>query len=625
MLSKSRYSNSESLLNMDENDIKIMELNYNKNYETHSKNFEESIVDEDSNNLVANYVMNNESGSRNSIYKFIYNLNKLVSITNLHNKNLMYGMGVIYKDNKIYAEIDHRTIGNRNNLLESINSLCKEIESLDIDSLDDSHREELNNIYNDLHELHLISNAEHNNGKLVYNLEIMFQTHNALASKIGMEEFNIDDDFSGSPNELFIPELVHLDSSNALGVIKNGNISSESKGFVIKGIESHIKNSENKYLDKDVYNLIINTNKYIEQQGKMIKEMQTHKGNQLFILNFVSLTSNINDLVATATCNDRIYSSDLNNNIPISTIEFDSILDGRINYVIYTNFNSALSSIAASHPEIYNSKAKFSKDASFYWNDSVTYVLSDASLINMFNDKSNINSKLNVSSRLIADSNLESREVLKFSFDLDYQYHNYQSPGSINTKKANDITYNYSKLNNKIIPRNIQSIEEYQSITFSEALNEVINYNPNISNQVSENSVIKSDEILKNAEKYDNDNKNSMNEEYKKQMETAIKKFGIYTLGTYYKLAKMAGRENQVTFNTYMTQFKSNMLHVSSYMSNGEKILGKSFLVVAIKPNINNVNAIHNIGITNNNINKPNKQYKLLYKKNTIKSTPKHN
>ena len=68
-------------------------------------------------------------------------------------------------------------------------------------------------------------------------------------------------------------------------------------------------------------------------------------------------------------------------------------------------------------------------------------------------------------------------------------------------------------------------------------------------------------------------------------METAIKKFSIYSLGTYYKLVKMAGRENQVTFNTYISQFNSNMLHVSSYTSNGEKLLGKSISVVNIKSN----------------------------------------
>jgi len=52
----------------------------------------------------------------------------LVSIVNQNkNNNLIYEMGVTYKDNKIYLEIDHRTIGNGNNFnnfLESINSLC---------------------------------------------------------------------------------------------------------------------------------------------------------------------------------------------------------------------------------------------------------------------------------------------------------------------------------------------------------------------------------------------------------------------------------------------------------------------------------------------------------------------
>ncbi|KAL6612728.1 hypothetical protein LY90DRAFT_500732 [Neocallimastix californiae] len=186
----------------------------------------------------------------------------------------MYGTGVIYKDNKIYKEIDHRTIGNENNLLESINSLCQEKESLDTDSLDDYYKNELNNVYNDLHELILAGNTEYSNGKSIPNLEVVLETHNTLASKIGQEEFNIDD-FSSFINKISVPEFEHINKSNALDIIKSEKFLQR----VIKGVESRIKNSENKYLDKNVYNFIINTNKYIEQQGT-IKEMQTHKGNK---------------------------------------------------------------------------------------------------------------------------------------------------------------------------------------------------------------------------------------------------------------------------------------------------------------------------------------------------------
>ncbi|ORX94677.1 hypothetical protein LY90DRAFT_520381, partial [Neocallimastix californiae] len=128
--------------------------------------------------------MYDESESRNSRYKLIHNLNKLISIVNQNNNNLIYGMGVTYKDNKIYSEIDHRTIGNGNNLIESINSLCQEIESLDTDSLDDYYKNELNNVYNDLHELILTGNTEYSNGKSIPNLEVILKTHNTLASKI---------------------------------------------------------------------------------------------------------------------------------------------------------------------------------------------------------------------------------------------------------------------------------------------------------------------------------------------------------------------------------------------------------------------------------------------------------
>ncbi|KAG4098338.1 hypothetical protein H8356DRAFT_1672841, partial [Neocallimastix lanati (nom. inval.)] len=115
--------------------------------------------------------MFDESESMNSS---IVNQNK--------NNNLIYEMGVTYKDNKIYLEIDHRTI-----------VYVQEIESLDTDSLDDYYNNELNNV-----------NTLHSNGKSIPNLEVILKTHDTLASKIGGEEFNMDD-FSGSISKISVP------------------------------------------------------------------------------------------------------------------------------------------------------------------------------------------------------------------------------------------------------------------------------------------------------------------------------------------------------------------------------------------------------------------------------------
>lgn len=45
----------------------------------------------------------------------IINLNKLLSIVNINNGNLMYSLGVMFEDGKISSEIDYSCIGEGNN------------------------------------------------------------------------------------------------------------------------------------------------------------------------------------------------------------------------------------------------------------------------------------------------------------------------------------------------------------------------------------------------------------------------------------------------------------------------------------------------------------------------------
>ncbi|ORY10297.1 hypothetical protein LY90DRAFT_678010 [Neocallimastix californiae] len=56
---------------------------------------------------------------------------------------------------------------------------------------------------------------------------------------------------------------------------------------------------------------------------------------------------------------------------------------------------------------------------------------------------------------------------------------------SINLVNSNSISQNYNKLSHKL-PRNIQSIEDFQNESFSKAIDKVASYIPTITSKLSE-------------------------------------------------------------------------------------------------------------------------------------------
>ena len=448
MLSSSKYNNDLNVKNINSNDIEKLEKYFNRDYSLHKDKFN-IIRDNKGNEMVYTLKYTKDLNSKYYRKNIIINLNKLLSIVNINNGNLIYGLGVMFEDGKISSEIDYRSIGEGNNLNEALNSLCELTETLDISSLSEDHKNELRKIYENFHDMMSIVNEEYYKGKISDNSHAIYKLHNSLAILFDEDTFVIDD-INNSLNKIVDPDLEPLEGKNAIDVIKDNNISPESKELIFKGVESQIKNSKNKYLNKNTYKFITDTKKHIDQQGIKIKELRSYAGNELYILSIVSLSSNYNDLVATAICYDRILSSDINNNIPISTLEFDKELDNRVRYLITNKLNSVISSTAKNNPKIYNINSKFTKEDKFSWGDSIVYALSESSLINMFYDKSNIKSKSDVLSHLIKDSNIESYDSLGYSVELNYQYANYQSPGSINSKDANAVTHNYNKLHDKL-------------------------------------------------------------------------------------------------------------------------------------------------------------------------------
>ncbi|KAG4092743.1 hypothetical protein H8356DRAFT_1294369 [Neocallimastix lanati (nom. inval.)] len=562
MLSSSKYNNDLNVKNINSNDIEKLEKYFNRDYSLHKDKFN-IIRDNKGNEMVYTLKYTKDLNSKYYRKNIIINLNKLLSIVNINNGNLIYGLGVMFEDGKISSEIDYRSIGEGNNLNEALNSLCELTETLDISSLSEDHKNELRKIYENFHDMMSIVNEEYYKGKISDNSHAIYKLHNSLAILFDEDTFVIDD-INNSLNKIVDPDLEPLEGKNAI------------------------------------------------DQGIKIKELRSYAGNELYILSIVSLSSNYNDLVATAICYDRILSSDINNNIPISTLEFDKELDNRVRYLITNKLNSVISSTAKNNPKIYNINSKFTKEDKFSWGDSIVYALSESSLINMFYDKSNIKSKSDVLSHLIKDSNIESYDSLGYSVELNYQYANYQSPGSINSKDANAVTHNYNKLHDKLI-KNIQPLDEFQNEIFSEAIDEVMKYNPNIESKITENANIKIEVVFNEISEYDDKIKESITDDTKKHIETTINKFTIYVVGSYYKFAKMLGRENQVTIDDYKSYFNNNIKYVSNYITKNNINLNNKPLVISIKPNMNNINSIHNYCISKNNILNHSKKHKAIF------------
>ena len=122
--------------------------------------------------------------------------------------------------------------------------------------------------------------------------------------------------------------------------------------FLLK-IKNEIKNINGNTLNTNLYDTVNSIKSIIEDKAKQINELSTHEGQEIFVSNFVGLSSCYNDLIATAICNDKIFSEDTYNDIPISSIEFDNELNNRINYIMNSKVHDDVNSIAKENPDKY--------------------------------------------------------------------------------------------------------------------------------------------------------------------------------------------------------------------------------------------------------------------------------
>ncbi|KAG4081964.1 hypothetical protein H8356DRAFT_1755004, partial [Neocallimastix lanati (nom. inval.)] len=106
-------------------------------------------------------------------------------------------------------------------------------------------------------------------------------------------------------------------------------------------------------------------------------------------------------------------------------------------------------------------------------------------------------------------------------------------------------------------------------------------------------------------------NSNQLTDDIKSKIDDAANKFSTDIQVTSYKLAKMAGRENQSTFSTFTNEFSSVANYVSGYLKNNVQYSNNGRNVPQFKYNQNVLNVVHNHNLNNYNINKNIKELRI--------------
>jgi len=411
-----------------------------------------------------------------------------------------------------------------------------------------------------------------------------------------------------------------------MNTIKDNSISTEDKKYILKGMEHEINNSQNKFLDNQLYKTLNNIHTYINNLIEQLNKFTSPLGYMLDTINIVSLSSAYNNLAATAIYNNKIYNGNMDNSSPINTLEFNSEFNNRVNYIINVYFNNAMINIAKNNPSLYNTDIKINSGNKFSWSGNTVYEVSNNILSKFNNDGTPFTTKSEFNSKLIQNSDSPSYRMLQHSYELKYNYADYQSPASRDQNHINDIEHNYGKLGFNHIQKNIQSIDTYHSTQFFAALLVVSTYNPNLtplSTEDNNKNIVNFKTMYKGASnykemftemnKFENDLKNSnkLTNEIKAQIDDASNKFTTDIQVTSYKLAKMAGRESQNTFSTFTNEFSSVANYVPGYLKNNAHLSNNGRTVPQFKYNQNTLNLAHNHNLNTHNINKNNKELRI--------------
>ena len=628
MLSKSEFNDIKFISNVNSDTVDLMTIYFDKAHSKHVEKYGE-IKNENDEIVIINTEFYEDSQSKYNKEKLINSIDNIVSIVNQNDRNPMYGIGTIYNEDNTSLEIDYKSIVSDSN--DAIDKLCDKI-----NSLDDSYNNELSKIFNNIEKLYSINNKEYIlNDEPSINSELVHKLRNAIVKKLGINTL-IDENILSSNNVLSVPELEHLENTNIVDIINDDSISSENKKFIFKALENEIKNTNGNTLNTNLYDTVNSIKSIIEDKAKQINELSTHEGQEIFVSNFVGLSSCYNDLIATAICNDKIFSEDTYNDIPISSIEFDNELDNRINYIMNSKVHDAINFIAKENPDKYKISNIDVGGTTYNMGGNTIEEMSYEHLSKGIIDKTStdINNKGEAMSFYISDANSESSYSLKSYYNMKHDYINYQSPASINLEDSIDVETNMNKLNSKSIQRNIQPIDTYHSTHFFNGLSEASTYNKNIKSELitDKDGVIDTvtmyqgasnyEEMFDNMSTYDNNlqKNNEISSDIKNHMNKASKEFATDIQGTSYKLAKMAGRESQTTFDTFVGEFNSVSNSVSNYLDNNSKLLNTKNRLAHMNYHEDTFILAHNSNSNIHNINKVHKETRLSVGKSINKS-----
>ena len=427
------------------------------------------------------------------------------------------------------------------------------------------------------------------NQKTSINSELVHKLYNAVSEKLVIDN-SLDENIKPSDNSLKVPGLERVENANLINTIKDNSVSNEDKMYILKGMEHQINNSPSKYLYNQLYKIIDNINTHINNQIEQLKKFTFHIGHILETSNIVSLAATYNDLITTAIYNNKIYSNNVNNNSPVNTLEFVNEFNDRVNFVINMQLNKAIINTANNNPSIYNPDVQIISGNEFTWGDNTIYEASNTVLSKFNKDDTSFTSKAEFVTQLINNADGSTYRILQQSYSLKYNYVNYQSPAIRDQNHINELEHNYNKLRFKHVQKNIQSIDTYHSSQFFSALSVAALYNPNLTPLATEGNnknIVSVRTLYKGASNYKEmftamnefetnlKNSNQLTDDIKSKIDDAVNKFSTDIQVTSYKLAKMAGRENQITFSTFTNEFSSVANYVSGYLKNNVQYSNK--------------------------------------------------
>ena len=637
---KNDISTTKYFFKVDEESIKLMISYFENIYNIHKEKYG-LILDEDGNEMIYNKEYNRNSQSYYYRHKLLQNLKQLLSLINEHNDNIINeeSLGVKIDGEKFSSEINPMTILESDNLMDGIEKISDEIKNLNIDSLDEDKQidfnEKIKEITNDLGEIKKINDYEYEtNGEPSLNSETVHILFNACASKQGMD---VDENIIPSENYLSVPELENLNSENEengiiINHLKNSETSIEGKNYIFKGIENHIIYSDNNNLDDVTYSIISELEEFIRTESLNIEGLQSHEGYHKYVSDFVLFSSYYNHLVAVAIQYDKIFSESLHRTKSVTTVELRNSILLRMLFINNNELADAIQEVVKNNPDKYNQDNQFTDtfSSNLLWGTSVIKKISLTDLNKLFKEPKYFVSLASCMNEIINDANNNaiSKLLMKKAYHSKYNYVKYLSPASRDPADIDDLNLNMGNLKLTDNKGNIESIEDYSSMSFYKAMSATSKFNKDINIEALENGneIISVPDLYKGAISYNDMFKKmdkyvidlyfygDITENDKQNIDFSTKQFSIFVRNTKFKFILTLGREHKNTFNNFHNEFSSISNGIFELLKSNNAVTENNNKVDEKLFNLKNVRLVQNVSIKLNSVTKKAKDIRLKKK-----------